>query len=312
MSAEPASRTPPTPAPTATAAKGAGGPTGGGFEPADALTGPDPVPGSALRRELRAAHALVYRECLRLLSLRLHTVIIVLEPAVYLVALGGGLSGLIPSETVGGDYKTFLFPGILAIAVQAPAMSVGIRLIMDRENGYLRETLMAPVRRSTLLCGHCLGGTLMATAQGAMLLLVSGAVGIPYRPVLFLLLMLGMVVTAFAYTTFTLALAVHIRRVETFNTLLGLVTMPLLFLSGVFFPLTALPRWLAVPAALNPLSYAVDAMRRCIAGQVPGLTAPKGPAWAGRQLPVPLEWGLLAALGTGALCWAAYRFGRPE
>ncbi|MGP3975638.1 ABC transporter permease [Streptomyces sp. 8N114] len=305
MSTEPASRTPTTHTTVTTW-------TGDGFEPAGSVAAPDPVPGSALRRELRAAHALVYRECLRLLSLRVHTVLIVLEPALYLVALGSGLSALIPSHTVGGDYKTFLFPGMLALTVQAPAMSVGIRLIMDRESGYLRETLMAPVRRSTLLCGHCLGGTLMATAQGCMLLSVSGAVGVPYRPLLFFLLTVGMVLTAFAYTTLTLALAVHIRSVETFNTLLGAVGMPLLFLSGVFFPLTALPQWMTVPAALNPLSYAVDAMRRCIAGQVPGLAAPEGLEWAGRRPPVLLEWGLLAAVGAGALGWAAYRFGRRE
>ncbi|MGI5346976.1 ABC transporter permease [Streptomyces sp. CA-250714] len=301
MSTEPVARTPAahTPAPA-------------GGDSVESVTVQDPLPGSALRRELRAAHALVYRECLRLLSLRLHTVLIVLEPALYLLALGSGLSALVRSDTVGGGYTTFLFPGMLAITVQAPAMSVGIRLIMDRESGYLRETLMAPVRRSTLLCGHCLGGTLMATAQGCMLLLASGAVGVPYQSLLFLLLAVGMVLTAFAYTTLTLALAVHIRSVETFNTLLGLVAMPLLFLSGVFFPLTALPQWMTIPAALNPLSYAVDAMRRCIAGQVPGVAAPGGLDWAGWRPPVLLEWGLLAAVGVAALCWAASRFGRPE
>jgi ABC-2 type transport system permease protein len=272
----------------------------------------DPSPGSALRRELRAVHALVHRELLRLVRERTQTALMLVQPALYLIALGGGLAALIPHSAVGGDYRAFLFPGILAMTIQSPAMSVGVRLIVDRQNGYLRETLMAPVRRSTLLYGSCLGGTAMATAQGAVLLALLGLAGIPYRPLLLCLLLIGMVLTAFTFAALTLALAVRVRSVETFSTVLGLAMMPLLFLSGAFFPLTALPSWVAALTCLNPLSYAVDALRRCIAAQMPGHAAPGGPLWGSWQPPVLLEWGLLAGAGMGALLWAAHRFSRQE
>ncbi|MEU8624208.1 ABC transporter permease [Streptomyces sp. NPDC048669] len=272
----------------------------------------DPLPGSALRRELRAVHALVHRGLLRLTSRRTNVVVMLFQPALYLLALGGGLSALIPHSAVGGDYRAFLFPGVLALTVQAPAMSVGVRLIIDRESGYLRETLMAPVRRSTLLYGDCLSGTVTATVQGTVLLSLAGVVGLPYQPLLLCLLLAGMIVTAFTFAALTLALAVHIRAIETFNMLLTLTMMPLFFLSGAFFPLSALPSWLATLTSLNPLSYAVDALRRCIASQVPGHAAGGGPQWAGWQPPVALELGLLAAAGMGALVWAAHGFAHRE
>ncbi|AXK37217.1 ABC transporter [Streptomyces armeniacus] len=268
---------------------------------------------SGPRRELRAVHALVHRELLRLIGERTRTALVLVQPVFYLLLLGGGLASVIPDRTVGGDYRAFLFPGVLVMTVQAPAMGVGMRLIIDRESGYLRETLMAPVRRSTLLYGSCLGGTTVATTQGVLLLaLTTGLIGLPYHPALLAVLLLGMILTAFTFSALTLALAVRIRTVETFGTVLGLAMMPLLFLSGAFFPLTALPSWVAVLTSLNPLSYAVDALRRCIMHYAPGHRAVGGPEWAGWQPPVPLELGVLAAAGAGALLWAARRFARPE
>ncbi|GAA3090390.1 peptide ABC transporter permease [Streptomyces roseofulvus] len=272
-----------------------------------------PVRPSRLRRELRAVHALVHRDLLRLARQRVPTALMLLHPVLYLFILGGGLAALIPAGTLGVGYRTYLFPGMLMMTVQTPAIMVGIRLITDRQSGYLRELLMAPVGRTTLLLGSCAGGTLVATVQGAVLLGLAGAVGLPYDPVLLALLLGGMVLASFTLTALSLALAVGLRSPETFHTLLGLVMMPLLFLSGGFFPLASLPGWVQSLTAANPLAYAVDLLRRSIALRVPG-QAP-GTAvveWAGRQPPLLLEAGLLLTAGALALLWAARRFGRPE
>ncbi|MGW4749839.1 ABC transporter permease [Streptomyces sp. NPDC004290] len=265
-----------------------------------------------LRLELRAVHALVHRDLLRLAYQRSHTALMVLHPVLYLFILGGGLAVLIPVSSLGVGYQTYLFPGMLMMTVQTPAIMVGIRLITDRQSGYLRELLMAPVRRSTLLLGCCAGGSLTAAVQGAVLLSLVGVVGLPYDPVLLVLLLAGMLLASFTITALALALAVSLRRAETFHTLLGVVMMPLLFLSGGFFPLTSLPAWARVLSDVNPLAYAVDLLRRTIGLRVPDQAATAGIEWAGRQPPLLLEAGVLLVTGALALSWAAHRFNRPE
>ncbi|MEE1753121.1 ABC transporter permease [Streptomyces sp. SP18CS02] len=265
-----------------------------------------------LRHELRAVHALVYRDLLRLAGQRTHTALMLLHPVLYLLILGGGLAALIPNTSLGVGYQTYLFPGMLMMTVQVPAIMVGVRLITDRQSGYLRELLMAPVSRSTLLLGSCVGGTLVATAQGAVLLGLAGAVGLPYDPPLLMLLLAGMVLASFTITALALAVAVSLRRADTFHMLLGLVMMPLLFLSGAFFPLQTMPGWAHTLANANPLAYGVDLLRRCIALRVPDQAAVGGIEWAGWQPPLPLEAALLLTSGAIALLWAAHRFNRPE
>ncbi|GGS32532.1 hypothetical protein Snoj_27330 [Streptomyces nojiriensis] len=269
-------------------------------------------PGTPLRHELRAVHALIYRDLLRLSSQPAHTALMLLQPVLYLFVLGGGLAALIPNSSLGVGYQTYLFPGMLMMTVQTPAIMVGIRLITDRQSGYLRELLMAPVSRSTLLLGSCAGGTIVSTVQGAVLLGLAGTVGLPYDPLLLALLLVGMILTSFTITALSLALAVTLGRPEIFHMLLGLVMMPLLFLSGGFFPIENLPGWAHALAAANPLAYGVDLLRRCIALRVPDQAATAGLDWFGRQPPLLLEGALLLAGGVMALLWAAHRFSRPE
>ncbi|RSS92173.1 ABC transporter [Streptomyces sp. WAC05292] len=265
-----------------------------------------------MRRELRAVHALVHRDLLRLAAQPTHAALVLFQPVLYLFILGGGLAALIPDSSLGTGYQAYLFPGMLMMTVQAPAIMVGVRLITDRQSGYLRELLMAPVGRSTLLLGSCVGGTLVATVQGALLLCLAGAVGLPYDPVLMALLLGGMVLASFTITALSLALAVSLNRPEVFHMLLGLVMMPLMFLSGGFFPLQNLPGWARALADANPLAYGVDLLRGCIALRVPDQAAVGGIDWFGRQPPLLLEAGVLLATGAAALLWAAHRFRRPE
>ncbi|MFJ6571005.1 ABC transporter permease [Streptomyces sp. NPDC091292] len=265
-----------------------------------------------LQHELRAFHALVHRDLLRLAGQRIQTALMLLHPVLYLLILGGGMSALIPQTSLGVGYQTYLFPGMLMMTVQTPAFMVGVRLITDRQSGYLRELLMAPANRTTLLLGSCAGGTLVATVQGVVLLSMAGVVGLPYDPLLLALLLAGMVLVSFTITAFALALAVSLRRAEAFHTLLGVVMMPVLFLSGGFFPLQALPGWARILADVNPLAYGVDLLRRGIALRAPDRAAVGGIEWAGWQPPLLLEAALLLVSGVLALLWAGRRFNRLE
>ncbi|RCH66626.1 ABC transporter [Streptomyces sp. SDr-06] len=267
---------------------------------------------SSLRHEVRAIHALVHRDLLRLASQPVHTALMLVQPVIYLFILGGGLAALIPTATLGVGYQAYLFPGVLMMTVQTPTIMVGIRLITDRQSGYLRELLMAPVRRPALLLGTCAGGTLVSTAQGALLLALVGAIGLPYDPLLLALLLAAMILCSFTLTALSLTLAVCLSRPEIFNMLLGLVMMPLVLFSGGFFPIANLPGWAHTVAAANPLAYGVDLLRRCIALRVPGQAAGAGVQWSSYQPPLLLEGALLLTLGIMALLWAAHVFSRPE
>lgn len=264
------------------------------------------APGPPLRCELRAVHALVLRDLMRLTANPGHALLLMLQPLLFLFALGGGLSALIPDHTVGGSYRAYLFPGVLLMSVQAPAMGVGIRLITDRDSGTLRETLIAPARRTTLLCGMCLGGCTSAAAQGAVLLALAPAGGLPYEPLLLLGLLAQLTLITFTLTAVSTAIAVRVRRAETFTTLLALTSGPFLFTSGALVPRSALPAWLEPTAAINPLAYASDTLH----GTINALTTHTPAATGTGHLPLTANITALLLTGVVALLLGTRAFSR--
>jgi ABC-2 type transport system permease protein len=265
----------------------------------------------AWRRELRTVHAVTAREVLRMTRQPLCTALMMGEPLFMLFALGGGLATFVPDGSLGGGYRTYLFPGVLVMAVQAPALGVGARLIADRAGGRLRETLMAPALRSTLIAGLCLGGTVTAACQSGCLLCLAGLVALPYDPVMLAGMLAALALTAFALTALTIALAVSVRSQETFTVLLGLATTPLLFVSGAFFPLSSLPDWLTPFSVANPLAYAVDLLHHVVRAHTDGTLA-TGPSWGSWRPNAALESAVLALLGAAALAAAARCLDRPR
>lgn len=176
----------------------------------------------------------------------------------------------------------------------------------------MREMLVAPVRRGAILLGKCLGGATAGTFQGLVVLAVGGFVGIPYSLSLVLTLVGELLVVAFAITALGLLVAVRIRAIQSFMALVQMLVMPLFFLSGALFPLSGLPGWLTVLTHVNPLTYAVDPLRRAVlahAGRGLATVAP-GVTWLGWIVPAPLELALVAIFGVAALAIAVWLFGR--
>ncbi|MCU1448553.1 MAG: type transporter, partial [Acidimicrobiales bacterium] len=187
----------------------------------------------------------------------------------------------------------------------------------DREFGFLREMLVAPVRRSALVLGKCLGGATVATCQGAVMLVFAGFVHVPYSPSLLLALVGIMALLSFTLTAFGSLIASRIAQVESFQVVMNFLVLPMFFLSGAVFPLDKLPTWLSWLTKIDPLSYAVDPMRRVVFDHVsvsprvarvlnPGMT------WGGWRLPLSLELGMVAVLGALMLVLAVVQFSRPE
>ncbi len=272
--------------------------------------------GTSLGDDVRAVRMIWKRELIRFGRNKVRIITSLAQPVIYLFILGTGLSQLVPG---GGkvDYRTFLFPGVLAMTVLFTAIFSALSIVWDREFGFLREMLVAPVRRSALVLGKCLGGATVATVQGTVMLLFAGFVHIPYSVPLFVTLIAEMALMAFTLTAFGTVIAARMAQVETFQVVMNFFVLPMFFLSGAVFPLNRLPQWLSWLTKLDPLSYAIDPMRRAVFDSVhvpPALahTLNPGMTWGGSRLHVGVELAIVAFLGIAMLVAAVVQFSRPE
>jgi ABC-2 type transport system permease protein len=269
-------------------------------------------PDRAFARDLRTIRVLWRRETIRFGRNKLRIAMGMVTPLMFLLVLGTGLNSALSEDSL-RDFRAFLFPGVVLMSVQAPAIAVGASIVWDRRSGFLRQMLVAPVRRSAILVGTCLGGATSGAAYGVLILLLGPVAEVPYRPGL-LLVLLQVVLVSFAFTALGVAAAVCIRRPETFQVAVSLCMMPLFFLSGAMFPADGLPGWLGAAVRLNPLTYAVDALRRTMPGDGSAAMGDRAasPEWWGWTPPVLVETGLVAALAVLALAVATRRFSRVE
>jgi ABC-2 type transport system permease protein len=265
---------------------------------------------------LRAVKIVWRRDLIRFARNRTRLFGSFVQPVLFLFVLGTGLSPII-ARSGNVDFRTFIYPGIIAMVVFFAGTFSAISVVWDREFGFLREMLVAPVSRSSLVIGKILGGATIATIQGAALLLLAGLVHVPYDPALLVTLFAQIVLTALVFTSFGVLLASRMSQVDSFQPLTQFVVLPLFFLSGAIFPLSRLPEWLATFTRLNPLSYAVDPLRRTVFSHLdvpmsvertlnPGLT------WNGWRLPTAFELTILALFGVFMLISAAVRFSKAE
>jgi ABC-2 type transport system permease protein len=184
------------------------------------------------------------------------------QPLIYLFILGTGLQAAFTSFG-GGEtkYVTFMFPGIVCMTVLFTAMFSAISIIWDREFGFLKEMLVAPIPRSSVTIGKVFGGATTALMQGFILLLFMPLAGIPYTLEKIVMMMVVMFMLAISLTSFGVAFAARMRSMEAFPIIMNFILLPMFFLSGAMFPLQNLPGWMQVLTKINPMTYAVDAMR---------------------------------------------------
>lgn len=244
------------------------------------------IAGGSIRDDVRAAFVVWKRELIRFSRSRLRILTSLAQPILFLFVLGTGLSPLV-QQTNGPefDFRTFMFPGVLAMTVLFTSIFSAVSIVWDREFGFLREMLVAPVRRAALVSGKCLGGATVATLQGVLMLAFAGFVGVPYDPLLMLELFGLMLLTAFVITAFGIVIASRIQQVESFQVVMQFIVLPMFFLSGAVFPLTELPGWLNVLTKLDPLTYLVSPMRAAVFNYV------TVPASVEATLAPPITWG---------------------
>lgn len=188
------------------------------------------------------------------------------QPLLFLFALGFGF-GPIYQKAGGGSYIEFIGPGVVSMAIIFTAIFSGMEVIWDRQFGFLRETLVAPVSRINIMIGRTLGGATVAVMQGIIVLVISTAIG--FRPTSLMVIPLALIfmsLISLLFTAIGTALATPLQDMHAFPLIINFIIMPIFFLSGAIFPINGLPKSIEFIARLNPLAYGVDGLRGTLVG----------------------------------------------
>jgi ABC-2 type transport system permease protein len=274
-----------------------------------------PVSGFRLRRDLGGIFILWHRELIRFRSDRARAISSLIQPALYLFILGTGLSSLAQGQLPRGvNFTAFLYPGVIILPVLLTSISAAGSLVWDREFGFLREMLVAPVSTYAIIVGKWLGGATVAMLPGILTLFLAGFAHVPYSLPLLLTLAGELLLLSFAMTAYGIMIASRIKQIQAFIALTQMMILPLYFLSGALYPLSGLPGWLTVLTRLDPLTYAVTPLRYAVFShlQSGGNLAPSGVTWAGWVVPQGLSLGIVAAMGSVMLGLAMMTFYRIE
>jgi ABC-2 type transport system permease protein len=275
------------------------------------------VPKRTATSELRAIKVVWRREIIRYFSDRLRIATSLVQPLLFLFVLGSGLQQLSSANTHGVNLKTFIYPGVLAISVLFTAMFSAASIVWDREFGFLREMMVAPVRRSSIVIGKCLGGATVAGLQGVIVLCLAGVVHVPYNPVMIVEILVLQLLLAFTVTAFGVMIAVRIKQMQSFMGVMQMVVTPMFFISGALFPVSGLPAWLTVLNRIDPLTYAVDPMRRIVFSHLnisplARRALDPGVHWWSFRVPTLLEAAVIVVLGIVMLSVAIWEFSATE
>lgn len=188
------------------------------------------------------------------------------QPLLFLIALGYGL-GPVFQKAGEGNYVQFLVPGIIGMAIIFSSVFSGIEIIWDKQFGFLKETLVAPVSRVNIMIGRTLGGATTATMQGIIVFLIASLIGFKIEnvsSVIFAVLL--MLLISILFTALGTIIASQLDDMQGFQLIVNFLVMPLFFLSGALFPLNGLPKVLAALTRIDPLSYGIDAFRTILGG----------------------------------------------
>jgi ABC-2 type transport system permease protein len=272
---------------------------------------------ATVTRNVRTIGMVWVRELIRLKRMPTRIISGLAQPLLFLLVMGAGMSKLVSSQAAtaaGGalgpaadfDYQVFLFPGILAMSVITSALFSSVAIVWDREFGFMREMLVAPVSRTSLVLGKAVGGGSVAVAQGIVLIVFAPVVGVHLTVGRVVAMLLALLLLAFALTAFGIVLSSRMTRMESFQMVMALVMQPMIFLSGAVFPLQNLPGWLAVLCRLNPATYGVDLCRRAI------LDHPQPLTFGSQVVPIWVDVLVVVGLGSAMLAVAVRLFSKIE
>lgn len=212
----------------------------------------------------RAIYVIFLREFKRFFRQKGRLVVTLSRPLIWLLIVGAGFSGIVDLDGP-QSYIQFIIPGIVGMTILFSSIFSTISVVWDKEFGFMREMLVAPISRSTIVMGKLLSGTALSVFQGMVLILLIS----PFLHVTFTFfgafqLFIFMILTSMAVTSFGLVIAAYLDSLEGFNVIMNFIVLPMFFLSGALYPVSNLPKVLYYASMINPLSYGVDSLRHVI------------------------------------------------
>ncbi|MEK7829405.1 MAG: ABC transporter permease [Deltaproteobacteria bacterium] len=248
----------------------------------------------------KAIYVIVSREFKRFFRQRGRLIVTFARPILWLFVVGAGFTRLvnIPADM---NYKQFLLPGIIGMTILFSSIFSSISVVWDREFGFLREMLVAPISRTTIVMGKLLSGAALSVLQGAALLIFLPLLGLRMNLVEFLAMLFFMTLLSVAITALGLFIAAFLTSLEGFNVIMNFIVLPMFFLSGALYPMNALPHILHYFTLINPLSYGIDAFKHVLFNNNTAF---------GAEFPLFLDIGLLSLFSVGMTILAARFFER--
>lgn len=256
----------------------------------------------------RGTWVVAYREVLRFVSERSRILSSFAMPLMFLVIFGAGFSNVIGTLARGVNFIQFMYPGIIAMTVLTSSLFAGISVVWDREFGFLKEILVAPIGRTGIVLGKAIGATLVALLQALIMLLLAPLLGVSLSLGLVVQLIPMVVLISLGLSGLGILIASFMTSQQGFQILVQILIFPLIFLAGVFFPINNVPLWMEVISKVNPLTYGVDAIRQIFLGSNVGL----GVVVLGHTMTIVEEVMVVGALSAIMLGGAIVAFNRQE
>jgi len=269
-----------------------------------------------MEQVIRGMWVIAYRDLLRFTQERSRLIASIAMPLMFLVIFGAGFNRMIGSMAPGVDFIQFMYPGIIAMTALMNSLQSGLSIVWDREFGFLKEVLVAPLSRIGIVLGKAIGTAIIALGQGFIMLALAPIIGVKLNAMIILKLIPILIIVSIMISSLGILIASRMRSQQGFQMLIMILIMPLIFLSGVFFPVNNVPAWLEVVSKINPLTYGVDAIRQVFLSTSLSSTgdaiAGVGVTVLGHTMTVLDDTLVVAGLGAILLLLAVWFFSKQE
>jgi len=225
------------------------------------------------------------------------------RPVLWLFVVGNGMSSLIKPQ-VGFSYLQFIFPGMIGMTILFSSIFSSISIVWDREFGFMKEMLVAPISRLSIVVGKAISGTLISVAQAIIILLLTPFLGLHLTWMQFLEVVAMSTLVSFCITSLGILIAARLTSFDGFNIIMNFLVMPMLFLSGAMYPVTSMPHALHYLTLINPLTYGIDALKHVLLRN--------GTPPLGQEFPLSLDLFIVSSLSVIMLALAALSFSKKE
>ncbi len=259
---------------------------------------------------LRGVYTIWYRDILRFWHDKMRMIGAITFPLLFLFVFGSGLGARMGLLGPGIDFAQFIFPGIIGMTVLMTSFMAGVSVVWDREFGFLKEVLVAPINRASVAIGKTLGAATVAMLQGVIILLFAPLIGVSFSALTVLALLPLMLLLAASMGSLGILLATRIRSMEAFQAVMQMMMFPMVFLSGVFFPLQGLPSWMNVLVKINPATYGIAPIRQVILNT--GTDSTFGISLLGHNMSLWDNVLVMAVFGVIMIVLAMWSFGSQE